>query len=343
MARPWRQELADAVETHLEKINFLPHNIHKFPGAVARYLADLYRGTDRNAEALVNALDRQLEPGKLEEYDARALGRAIRKRGWSRAASTATSLARRRKDFVPIVKECLDLLGFFERLSLPYIMDLGVQASEDDLWRVFEDTAAELYPTGPDHNELWSRAGGADAYLPIARDTGRARWHRTLKEVRAGKASVRPGRLVAEMQREFHTIRTHLAWRAQSLQVIHVAERNMTGRFEKGRALIVAISNYQRVSDLPTAVLNDATDIAATLTDPDLCGYAPANVRVLIDSEATKDRIVEELQLLAAAGPEDTVIVYFSGHGGRINSGAGEVTYLCPVDCDVSDLAKHGA
>jgi uncharacterized caspase-like protein len=117
----------------------------------------------------------------------------------------------------------------------------------------------------------------------------------------------------------------------------------MTNSFAKGRALIIAISRYQKVSDLPSAILNDAADIAATLKDAALCGYPPANVRVLQNDEATKQRIVQELQHLASsAGDEDTVIVYFSGHGGRIHNGAADATYLCPVDCDLNDLARTG-
>jgi uncharacterized caspase-like protein len=73
------------------------------------------------------------------------------------------------------------------------------------------------------------------------------------------------------------------------------------------------------------------------LVDPNLCGYPRANVRRLLDKEATRARIVEELEKLRdEATEEDTVIVYFSGHGGR-TPGTDAEGIICPVDYDPAD------
>lgn len=116
----------------------------------------------------------------------------------------------------------------------------------------------------------------------------------------------------------------------------------MSKSFPKGRALVVAVSAYQHADALPAEVLNDANDVVDVLTDTALCGYLPANVRLLKDAEATKTHIVEELQWLAASSIEDdTAIFYFSGHGGHV-MGANSGTYLCPVDFRLDDPVRTG-
>ncbi len=106
-----------------------------------------------------------------------------------------------------------------------------------------------------------------------------------------------------------------------------------------GYALVIAISKYQTVKPLPLAVQNDANDIRSTLTSPAHCGYDPANVRLLLDADATLAQIRTGLSWLATvAGPDDSVVVYFSGHGARLHNSGGDESLLIPVDADNKDL-----
>ena len=92
--------------------------------------------------------------------------------------------------------------------------------------------------------------------------------------------------------------------------------RPPSGTFEHGHALVVGVANYPRVNPLPETVLDDARDLRALLTDPAACGYPPTQVAQLLDAEATGDGIRAGLADLAArSGPEDTAVVFFSGHG----------------------------
>jgi hypothetical protein len=94
-------------------------------------------------------------------------------------------------------------------------------------------------------------------------------------------------------------------------------------------ALVIGISQYQHVQPLPRVA--DADDLAGVLRDPAACGYDPANVKLLQESEATRAQILEELdQLARRASPDATALVYFSGHGGR--SPEGGDSYLMPID-----------
>lgn len=92
-------------------------------------------------------------------------------------------------------------------------------------------------------------------------------------------------------------------------------------QFDHGYALLIgvgAISKYAEWS-LPMTV-NDATILKSLLTDPNFCGY-PDNqqhIRLLTDTAATKDSILDGLDWLATCAHNDpaaTILFFYSGHG----------------------------
>jgi hypothetical protein len=115
----------------------------------------------------------------------------------------------------------------------------------------------------------------------------------------------------------------------------------MSASFTKGHALIIGIANYPHVSKLPETVLKDAQDVADLLRSESYCGYVPTHIKLLCDAQATVDSIRQGLSHLAqATGPHDTAIIFFSGHGGRVESGPDTGTYLLPFDCDPTRLRE---
>src|SRR5262249_23485986 len=112
--------------------------------------------------------------------------------------------------------------------------------------------------------------------------------------------------------------------------------------FRHGHALVVGVTNYQHVRRLPP--LHDAQDLATLLRDPAQCGYPPENVTLLVDEQATLAFVREALANLARrTDGESTVLVYFSGLGGRIEAGPYAGHYLLLVDSvypDDSSLAR---
>lgn len=115
---------------------------------------------------------------------------------------------------------------------------------------------------------------------------------------------------------------------------------NSTG-YPQGHALLIGVANYQQVSSLPAAILNDVNDVAATLSSPKYCAYAPANVVTLLDANATRAAVLKGLEELAArAGSDDTACVFFSGHGGVVGSPDNEDSILVTVDSDLADIEK---
>jgi hypothetical protein len=107
----------------------------------------------------------------------------------------------------------------------------------------------------------------------------------------------------------------------------------MATEISNAYALVIGIANYKNVNELPSSILQDAKDIRKILIDPFCCGYSSGNVQLLLDSQATKTAICQELTYLAERTDADsTVLLYVSGHGGRIESGRFAGQYLLPVD-----------
>jgi hypothetical protein len=114
---------------------------------------------------------------------------------------------------------------------------------------------------------------------------------------------------------------------------------------EQVQTLVVGIAAYRHVTPLPATVARDAGDLWRVLVDPARCGYDPGRSRLLVDEEATGARVRQALAELAACDPDTTVLIYFSGHGGRVAAGPHAGHYLLPVDAVAdapSDLA-HSA
>lgn len=107
----------------------------------------------------------------------------------------------------------------------------------------------------------------------------------------------------------------------------------MSKLFQNGHALLIGVGG-----DLPNTV-DDATGIANILKDPERCAYRPERVDLLTGQQATRTSVFAALDRLAgAAGPRDTVIIYFSGHGYRVDSPTGTFYYLMPFGYNVSSL-----
>lgn len=107
-----------------------------------------------------------------------------------------------------------------------------------------------------------------------------------------------------------------------------------TRTFANGHAVIIGIANYLSVSPLPETVLNDARDVASVLTSDAHCGYNHRNVCLLLDGNATLARIREALSFVAkSSGPDDTVVIFFSGHGALLGDSDDPLSAILPVDC----------
>lgn len=134
-------------------------------------------------ETFITWLNNLLRDGRiLSHTDSEQLGTLVATRRWERAAKCLSDrLADHRPDLMPGLRLCAGLLGFYTRWKL------GIsEPSAAEKWNAFEKEARELYPSGPDTDELWSRAGGKNSDLPGSSQSGATRWHTALNSIRYG-------------------------------------------------------------------------------------------------------------------------------------------------------------
>ncbi len=105
--------------------------------------------------------------------------------------------------------------------------------------------------------------------------------------------------------------------------------------FTQGHALLIGAG-----ADLPNTV-DDAIGLAEILQDPGRCAYPPKQVHLLTGARATRKAALDGLDALRKqAEAEATVIVYFSGHGYRVETSIGEAHFLMPNGYDLHHLSK---
>lgn len=107
------------------------------------------------------------------------------------------------------------------------------------------------------------------------------------------------------------------------------------------RALVIGIAGYPSIRPLSPVVLEDARCVHRALTDPQVGGYPPENATLLLDAQATREGIVEALDVLArTSNRESTIFLFFSGHGARIEGQASGAEYLLPFDARFDSAAN---
>jgi hypothetical protein len=106
------------------------------------------------------------------------------------------------------------------------------------------------------------------------------------------------------------------------------------------RALLVGINDYPDAANRLEGCVNDVFLMSAALQE---CGFAPEDIRVVLDDRATAQGIRERLEwLLDGASDGDQLVFYYSGHGAQLPTyGAGDVVdkmdeTLVPYDFDWS-------
>lgn len=133
----------------------------------------------------------------LPKSESQVLGLWVKQRAWRTIANWMLGRSLHgRSDLRPALTQCAELFPWWTRFRYEIS-----SASSDDKWAALQEIAAKLYPSGPDHNELWERSGGKNQELEYWRD-GNGRWTAALNRVRRGN-EVDVARLISEMRREY--------------------------------------------------------------------------------------------------------------------------------------------
>lgn len=108
-------------------------------------------------------------------------------------------------------------------------------------------------------------------------------------------------------------------------------------------ALVVGISKFEDSSMNLTFPAKDAKDFAKYLTEN--AGFAPDHVKVLINEEATRERILSSLGdtwLPRVALSDDLVVVFISSHGSPSSSDIAGLNYLVSYNTNPKQLYATG-
>jgi uncharacterized caspase-like protein len=116
-----------------------------------------------------------------------------------------------------------------------------------------------------------------------------------------------------------------------------------TGDGTAFHALVIGINDYidTDINDLSWCV-SDATGMRQVLLQR---GWKDEEITLLLDDEATKDRILSEVQSIAdACGTGDYILIYYSGHGTNISDASGDESdgsdeAIVPVDFNTDNIS----
>jgi len=182
------------IEPELESVVCQNSVLHDFllsiGGKAASMLVRFYRrfvnlSQDRFENDLIAI---QGKNSKINYIDSVSIGKLISDRGWSRSAGRLADdvLSYDRKDMIPAVNQCSHLLGIYNRARgwLSGKLEAS-EISDGEWWEIFEETLSELYPSGPQDDEIWSRAKGRKSVLDY-NGKGFQRWHSALGDLRDG-------------------------------------------------------------------------------------------------------------------------------------------------------------
>jgi Caspase domain len=125
---------------------------------------------------------------------------------------------------------------------------------------------------------------------------------------------------------------------SSSAELVSESSSTASNNFSNGYALVIGVGD-----DLPVT-LQDATALYDVLVDPSRAAYPHEQVQLLIDQDAHRlnvldafDRLIEQ----SNKNPNATVVIYYSGHGGRIKRQDQTTEYfLIPYGYEHSRLAE---
>jgi uncharacterized caspase-like protein len=102
-------------------------------------------------------------------------------------------------------------------------------------------------------------------------------------------------------------------------------------------ALVIGINEYRHTSPLEIARA-DAEAMRDVLIGD--FKFPEKNVCTLLDSQATRTRIMERFLSYESLDPDDRLLVFFAGHGSTVEGSRGPIGYLVPVDGKLTDKSS---
>jgi hypothetical protein len=122
-------------------------------------------------------------------------------------------------------------------------------------------------------------------------------------------------------------------------QSITVDQRAVRPRLH---VLVIGLNKYKTPRLNLDYARRDAEQLAQTLRSQGARIYESVNVTSLYDEEIERDTLLQSLAELKAANPEDTVVVYFAGHGEVLENEFYFLTHSVKYPFKAADAKKNG-
>jgi len=122
----------------------------------------------------------------LSQLEAISLGKIIYQKGWKDCAESIYDKAKWNTSYRAALQECYTLLGLFSRISISLSGWLSnIAITEKEWWDAFLKLACDLFPKGPNDDNLWEKADGKASELHH-NTTGEDAWRKALAKLRKG-------------------------------------------------------------------------------------------------------------------------------------------------------------
>jgi uncharacterized caspase-like protein len=151
----------------------------------------------------------------------------------------------------------------------------------------------------------------------------------------------RPARIIATVEQE-HVVPPVKPEKIAAVSPVAVARQTLSTSNGVHWAVVIGVSTYKdtRITPLRYAA-EDAKSFYNWLVSSEGGRHAPANVKVLIDAEASTVNIRQALfTWLQQAVAEDQVTIYFAGHGSPDSPDTASNLFLLPQDTDYGNIAS---
>ena len=123
---------------------------------------------------------------QLSQLDVISLGKIVSLKRWERCAENIYEKAKYNHSYRPALQECYLLLDRWKRFNISlfgYISSISI--NQDEWWAELQSVACDLFPKGPDDDNLWEKADGKNSELHH-KTTGVDAWQKALLMLRQG-------------------------------------------------------------------------------------------------------------------------------------------------------------
>jgi hypothetical protein len=142
---------------------------------------------------------------QLPQLEAISLGKLVLQKSWEKCAENIYDKAKYNYSYRPALQECYHLLDRWKRFNISlfgYVSSINI--NKEEWWNELLVVACDLFPKGPNEDNLWEKADGKESELHH-NTTGEDAWQKALCKLRKGGCkSLSVPKLLTAMKHRFN-------------------------------------------------------------------------------------------------------------------------------------------